>query len=219
MRLIRQLLFPIKLPLLSLYIRFFSERSFRKRIGHIRIFILTLIWGNLGYASNVSYLRNVAEKALCTNGPVLECGSGVTTILTATFTKQRQIPFVVLENNYEWYEYLTRVVEYLKFDNVKIFYTPLYNYGEFSWYCIKDSGLIDDNIKLVICDGPKGSTQGGRYGLLPILSDKLAKNCLILLDDTHRKHEQKIIHAWRDIRSLRAKERGFIGRHTEILLN
>ena len=219
MRLIRQILFPIKLPLLSQYIRLFARQSFSGLTGSMKIFFLTLIWGNLGYAGSVTYLRNIAEKALCTNGPILECGSGITTILTASLTVQRKIPFVVLENNYEWFLYLNRVVDYLKFENVQVIYAPLHEYSGFTWYYIEDLDLINEKIRLVICDGPRGNTPGGRYGLLPILNNKLAENCLILLDDTHRKKEQKVIEAWKFIRKLDVKELGFIGRHTEVLLN
>ena len=70
---------------------------------------------------------------------------------------------------------------------------------------------------LVICDGPPGCTQGGRYGLVPVMDKQLAENCLVILDDTHRKAEQRIIDVWREHPCLRANHLGRFGSHTEVI--
>jgi hypothetical protein len=44
-----------------------------------------------------------------------------------------------------------------------------------------------------VCDGPKGTTRGGRYGLAPVMKDRLAPGCIVLLDDTSREAERAII--------------------------
>ena len=49
---------------------------------------------------------------------------------------------------------------------------------------------------LVICDGPPASTPGGRYGLLPVMRDKLKAGATILLDDAVREEEQVIANRW-----------------------
>jgi hypothetical protein len=49
---------------------------------------------------------------------------------------------------------------------------------------------------LVICDGPPGSTKGGRYGLLPVMGDRLPPGSTILLDDAGRADEAKLIKRW-----------------------
>ena len=61
---------------------------------------------------------------------------------------------------------------------------------------------------MVICDGPPGDTKGGRYGMLPIMSDRLRSGCVILLDDADRADEIAITKRWK--KELNAKAE-FIG--------
>jgi hypothetical protein len=50
---------------------------------------------------------------------------------------------------------------------------------------------------LVICDGPPGTTKGGRYGLVPIMRERLKPGCAILLDDAGREQERAIADRWK----------------------
>jgi hypothetical protein len=74
--------------------------------GRAELIRLALAWGNLGYAAGFSYLRHVSDRALNGSGPVLECGSGATTLLVAALTRQRDIRFVALEHDPHWHAYL-----------------------------------------------------------------------------------------------------------------
>ena len=49
---------------------------------------------------------------------------------------------------------------------------------------------------MVVCDGPPGTTPGGRYGLLPVMGSSLAPGCQILLDDAAREDEKIIAARW-----------------------
>ena len=55
---------------------------------------------------------------------------------------------------------------------------------------------MPDGFTLVICDGPPGTTKGGRYGFLPMMKQKLKPGCVILLDDAAREQEQLIVEHW-----------------------
>ena len=55
---------------------------------------------------------------------------------------------------------------------------------------------MPDDFSMVICDGPPGDTRGGRYGLLPIMKEKLSSKCIILLDDADRVSEQEVAARW-----------------------
>ena len=59
------------------------------------------------------------------------------------------------------------------------------------------------NFRLVICDGPPGTVQGGRYGLLPIMGNLFEKDATILLDDANRQKEKETITKWGNERSMR----------------
>lgn len=177
---------------------------------------LALAWGNLGYAAGFSYLNFVAGHVGRNPGPILECGSGATTLLMGALTRHRQTPIRVLEHNRDWYDYLCRILEALRFEHVQMRYAPLTDYDNFQWY--QAPAQIVDPFRLVVCDGPPSSTSGGRYGLVPVMQDQLAKDCVILLDDTHRRGEQDAIAGWQRLGQLRANRQGRLGRFAEVSL-
>ena len=69
------------------------------------------------------------------------------------------------------------------------------DHGDFDWYDV-EAVNIPNGIGLVVCDGPKGTTRGGRNGLAPVMKDRLARGCIVLLDDTSREAERAIIERW-----------------------
>lgn len=183
--------------------------------GHAALARLALAWGNLGYAAGFSYLRHVSDRVLRSNGPVLECGSGATTLLIAALTRHRDVRFVALEHDRHWHAYVQRVLERLGYGHVELVHAPLRQHDTFAWYDT-DPSRIPDDIGLVVCDGPPGSVRGGRYGLMPVLGHRLAGNCIVLLDDTHRAAERRIIDVWRRQRCLTANRLGRFGTYTEL---
>lgn len=215
MRSFRRISFPLKIRLLAIACRRLQTLPDGEKPSRMEVIQLALAWGNIGYAAGISYLQHVGERVLDSKGPILECGSGATTLMIAALTRQEGREFVVLEHNREWYEYLSRIIHSLGFSHVRLLYAPLVDYGDYHWYDLHQQYLSRD-ISLVICDGPPGSTQGGRYGLVPVMDKQLAVNCLVLLDDTHRKAEQRIIDVWREHRCLQASYLGPFGNHTEV---
>jgi hypothetical protein len=212
---IRQKQFTLKAWIIDLVCRRLKKHPMTGSINRMDILLLAIAWGNIGYAAGISYLRHVGERVLNSQGPILECGSGATTLLVAALTQTGQRQFVVFEHNLEWFSYLQEILEKLGFDHVKLIHAPLVDYGDFRWY---QNPTLEQSqtFELVICDGPPGSIPGGRYGLLPIMGKQLSKACIILLDDTHRKAEQHIISSWRKQRCLKAYRKGYFGTYSEV---
>ncbi|MET0007131.1 MAG: hypothetical protein ABW109_04655 [Candidatus Thiodiazotropha sp. 6PLUC4] len=208
-------LLSFKLWLLSLASARLKRTTRDGVVSRIDILLLAIAWGNIGYAAGISYLRHVGERALKTRGPILECGSGATTLLIAALTQREQRQFVVFEHNREWFKHLKCILQKLRLNHVELIYAPLADYGDYRWYQIPSN---DKNLtfELVICDGPPGSIPGGRYGLLPIMERQLSNDCIILLDDTHRIAEQRIITSWRRQRCLKSCRMGYFGTYSEV---
>jgi hypothetical protein len=152
-------------------------------------------WGNELWSAWSEYLAACVEHALTTDGPILECGSGLSTILVGIVAQRRGISHSVLEHIPEW---AARVSSQLARYRVhsKIDCAPLRDYEEFAWYDVP-TGLMSQDYALVICDGPPGSVKGGRFGLLPIMRSRLAPSCVILLDDAYRQQERQIADQWK----------------------
>jgi len=153
-------------------------------------------WSNDGFVARVDYLQEVASRAAATTGPILECGSGITTVLMGLLTQGRKAEVYSLEHHPEWHRKVESVLKRNQLANVHACLSPLRDYGDFDWY---DPPLenLPNNFSLVVCDGPPGSTRGGRYGLLPVMGNRLPANSVILLDDTDRPEEQAIMNRWK----------------------
>ncbi len=164
-------------------------------------------WGNESWSARDEYLAACIVRAESVAGPILECGSGLSTILIAATASSRGQPHWVLENSPEWaakvQEHLTRYC----LTSVVLCTAPLRDYGEFMWY---DPPLdsMPEHFALVICDGPPGDTRGGRYGLVPTMRSRLKAGCVILLDDMERESESAIAGRWKLELGARATLRG-----------
>jgi len=150
-------------------------------------------WGNEGFAARYDYLEEVIKQAATTSGPILECGSGLTTILLGLFAGRRGVQVCSLEHTSEWRERVVGVLERYAIPNVQVCLSPLVDHGGFSWY---EPPQLPDQFSMVVCDGPPGSTSGGRYGLMPVMMTRLSNGTVILLDDADRTGEAEVLHRW-----------------------
>ena len=158
---------------------------------------LSLGWGNNGYAANIDYLQEVAKNAVTTAGPILECGSGLTTLLLGMLAGRRGVVVRSLEHSAEWQQRIATVLAKNRIANVEVVSSPLRDYGDFAWY---DPPLreLPDHFRLVVCDGPPGMTKGGRYGLLPVFGKRLPEGTVIVLDDADRPGEVELVNRWKN---------------------
>jgi len=152
-------------------------------------------WGNEGFAAQTEYLEEVGRRAATTAGPILECGSGLTTILMGLLAGRRGVETWSLEHIPDWRSRIVHKLEQSKILHVQVCQVALRDHDEFTWY---DAPLADmpKEFQLVICDGPPGATRGGRYGLLPVLGDRLPAGSVILLDDVTRSGEAEVLRRW-----------------------
>lgn len=152
-------------------------------------------WGKSGSAQH-EFLSASLQHARETDGPILECGSGLSTVLLGAVAQSRGIRMYSLEHEPKW---ATRVQKYLRkyrINSVSMCVAPIRSYGDFDWYSLPSIQTIPPRLSLVICDGPPGNTRGGRYGLVPVMLEKLREDCIVLLDDGARDGERSIASRW-----------------------
>ena len=152
-----------------------------------------------GWGSNLSaqdeYLRACIDLALNTRGPILECGSGLSTLVIGAIAAKRGEGHWSLEHKPEWAAIVQGHLTSFGLDRVVLAGKALKDYGDFSWF---DPALesMPEQFALVICDGPPAATKGGRYGLVPVMRGRLRPGSIILLDDAGREHERAIAGRW-----------------------
>lgn len=158
-------------------------------------------WDNEGMAAQTAYLREVARHASQTSGPILECGSGLTTLIIGSLAGRRGIQSWTLEHFADWHKRVSETLARQQIRTVNNYLAPLRDYGEFSWYDPPREAL-PDRFALIVCDGPPGATKGGRYGVIPVLKEKLAAGTIILLDDADREAEAEALRRWSELLEL-----------------
>src|SRR2546428_11863958 len=114
---------------------------------------LQLGWANTSFAARTDYLEALAQLAVTPPGPVLECGTGLTTILLGLLAGRRGVQTWSLEHNAEWRDRVTRTIMRFEISNVEVCLAPLSNYDGFEWYRPQLSEIAP-HFQLVICDGP-----------------------------------------------------------------
>lgn len=152
-------------------------------------------WGNEAWSARDELLTGCIEHALASNGSILECGSGLTTVLLGVIAKQQGHSHLVLEHKPEWAKKVQKYLTSYGLNSV-VCTSPLKDYGEYCWYDISFVRLPDGFFSLVVCDGPPSRNKGGRYGLAPIMGGRLNPGCIILLDDAGRRAELETAQRW-----------------------
>jgi hypothetical protein len=148
-------------------------------------------WGNEGWSGNLDFMEEVARRAATTAGPILECGSGVTTVLLGLLAGRRGVEVWSLENMPEWQSRVSRMLDRHPISRVRVCLSPLREYGGFEWYALPPG--MPESFDLVVCDGP-GVSYRSRYGLLPVLGQRLSAGSFILVDDPL--HMADVMHEW-----------------------
>jgi hypothetical protein len=161
-------------------------------------------------SANVEYLEEAIRLATQVEGPILECGSGLTTLMFGLLAKRRDVIIWTLEHLPEWHELMRKTLSAYGISNVRLCLAPLRDFGDFTWYDAP-ADQMPLGFRLVVCDGPPGMSSpsvkkaaGARYGLLPVLGRHLAPSCVVLLDDAGREEEAGVIERWRQEYRVRA---------------
>lgn len=152
-------------------------------------------WGNKAWSAREEYASACVSEALRTDGPIVECGSGLTTIVLGAIAQKRGTSVWSLEHKPEWAHRVSAVLRKFQIDRVRLSARPLRRYPTFDWY---DPPLesMPRTFGLVVCDGPPGRTRGGRSGLTDVMRDRIGSGTVILLDDAARRGERKIAKRW-----------------------
>ena len=138
---------------------------------------------------------------------VVECGSGVSTVVLARELKALGAGHVyALEDDHAWAELVRRMLaERGLTQSATVITAPLEDTQcdgmSFRWYrrdCL-DSVLALPKIDMLLVDGPKASAAKlARYPALPTFLPQLNGHCMVILDDGDRSEETQIAKLWAD---------------------
>ncbi len=134
---------------------------------------------------------------------IVELGSGVSTVICAAALRQLGGGRVISLDHDEHYAAITRanlkhqgLSDWAEVRHAPIEVTHI-DGKAWNWYS-RESLSLGEPIDLLIVDGPPRKVQSlARYPAARILFDRLAPNCVIVVDDTNRADEREIVLRWK----------------------
>ena len=132
---------------------------------------------------------------------ILECGTGLTTLMLAAACKQvGNGQIISLEHEEEYALRSQQVIAHYKLSHiVQVIHAPLVPYDindrEYLWYSL--DALPEISVDMLVVDGPPGPIQEhSRFPAVPLLVERFANDCHIFLDDAARQEEQEVVDMW-----------------------
>lgn len=131
---------------------------------------------------------------------ILECGSGLSTVVLTKWAQEHDSQFIALEHDPKYFEKTVGMLQDFGLDKDAVRFAPLVQCTDekytFIWYSM-DFEKLERKFDFVLVDGPPGAV--GRYGALPQLAQHLADSWEVWLDDYERDHEKGVLAAWQKI--------------------
>jgi hypothetical protein len=150
------------------------------------------LWRNPS-AADPDLLHRMWTQAHSGTGDILECGSGLSTLVLSVAARRTDRQLVTIEHEPRWADANRRRIQAAGAPLQPIRIRPLRDYGDYDWYDLNDDDL--SSFSLVVCDGPPGLTRGGRYGLLPTIHERVTGSTIVL-DDAGRASERSVLERW-----------------------
>lgn len=130
---------------------------------------------------------------------IVECGSGVSTVLLARLLRERHAgSLVALEHDRRWAALVQEQLKREFLDTIaRVLHAPLH--GEPPWYAPAGLREIPDDIDLLIVDGPPAYDHGHgtrREPALPRFAERLVDSAMVILDDIDRPGERQVVASW-----------------------
>jgi predicted O-methyltransferase YrrM len=145
---------------------------------------MVLAWGNW-WSCNATMLNTIALMARGSMGPILECGSGLSTLVMAAANPR--IDVYALEHDEQWHGRVTGEAARLGLTNITVKLAPI----EDGWYA-RDA-VPDAQFALAVCDGPPRAVSD-RHGLYEF-GERL-KGAIVVMDDAEDQNMVRGLEAW-----------------------
>lgn len=191
--------------------RAWDDRQLRMAIGPLRrrgeltadeILTFRKAWGNEGFSADERYLAETIRIIKANGGPVLECGTGATTILAGVLAELHGFDVYSLEQDAEWAVSVRRSIRLNQLSRVKIIDAALKNHGDYYWYDMTGINL-PKKFGVVLCDAPYIAEELGepyfanwRYGVLPYCHASGTRFDALLLDDVNVDRALPVMKRW-----------------------
>lgn len=147
---------------------------------------------NNNYSLGPTALRLIWEHCSESKLPILECGSGISSIIAGIACQRTGQMVHSLENDLDWFRHTRNYIQLYKTKPIALYYAPFREYdeqtkeiatsnshnGTFIWYEIDES--MPAKFGVAIIDGP--ARRFGREGVYKLMLDRI-KDAIWIVDD------------------------------------
>ncbi|MCI0434365.1 MAG: hypothetical protein L0271_12115 [Gemmatimonadetes bacterium] len=171
-----------------------------------RIRALREAWGNEGFSADEFFLSALADAMLASDGPFLDLGSGLTTLVAGAIADAKRLTVISLEQDASWSAEVSATLEGVGITSVTLWHAPLKSHGDFAWYEVSDIAL-PAWFAHIFCDGPaigprrwpEAVHAGWRVGVVPVLQWLGIRFGGILLDDETDPRCPALCRKWNEL--------------------
>src|SRR5215471_4744879 len=121
----RQCLKPLRARVLSRVLHSLAKHGFDEPLPASLLDDAIFGWGNAGWSADRAFLSAVVRHAAATRGPIVECGTGLTTLMLAVVAARTGQRVVSLEHEPRWTRQLCDTLARFGLDAVRIDSNPL----------------------------------------------------------------------------------------------
>jgi hypothetical protein len=90
-------------------------------------------WGN-SWSAQHEFLEASLRETRATDGNILECGSGLSTVLIGAVAQARGLRVWSLEHEPKWADRVRQTLRKYRIHSVTVCMAPVRSYGDFDWY-------------------------------------------------------------------------------------
>lgn len=155
-----------------------------------------------GWAASPDLLRFLYDTVTVERrSSILECGSGVSTLIMAYALRERGHGKIVSLDHNAHYAARTRANlerhDLLKWAEVRVAELRDVELADERWPWYDTAQLPEGPFDLVVVDGPPEATRSqARFPAVPLLYDRLTPDAIVVLDDHQRPDEQAVGRKW-----------------------
>jgi predicted O-methyltransferase YrrM len=156
-------------------------------------------------------LRECYKMARDARGDLLECGSGLSTLVMGLALKGSQHRLYALESDLAWVERVQTWLTRYGVENVSLIYAPLFPFPGGHWYSVEPADL-PARFDGVVIDGPRRGDGVNRCAVLDVLRVQIMKARTWIIDDMDDERLARMVADWsdgRDIRTITAEAGGW----------
>jgi len=172
-------------------------------------------WGDPLSQSEESYLRSCLAQAAAAQGPIVQCGANLMSLVLGSLCHTaprngRQL--WCLEHDVHWANTIRSWLTQYRIGSAHIITSRAHLFDGYVWYAV-DASRLADQVSLVLCEGAR-ATPGGILGTLSRLEARLASDCTILARHVTRADDLRRLNEWAKARGASCvivdRQEGFV---------